>query len=136
MAIQSKTVVRKEIRDVADRAYSKRNALPSSSTVDSDDERKAYSPLFAEDNRQLIEVLLPMYRKMVSHFTENMMYCEPSTRTHHAALVRFVDIWDRFVGGTLPDKVRTELNHREKELYSFYDELTTQHDRLAKELGT
>lgn len=93
-----------------------------------------FEKVLEENNRQLIEDLLPLYRKMVDLFADNMWLAEPSTREHFGALVEFVEIWDRWLGGTLPKETVPLLGHSEKNLQPFYKDLATQLNRLSNEL--
>lgn len=86
------------------------------------------------DNQQFREQLLPMYRRMVEHFTQNMGLAEPETRRHYAVFVRFVEIWDRSEKGALPPEVIRELKHSEDECWPLYRNLAENVERLQKEL--
>src|ERR1700674_558617 len=43
----------------------------------------------------LREILMPLYREMVSVFRKKMWLAEPETRVYFTALVEFVDVWDK-----------------------------------------
>ena len=58
--------------------------------------------LIEEDARRLREELLPLYREMVDLFTRSMWLAEPSTRTQFALLVDHVEVFERFLAGTIP----------------------------------
>lgn len=87
-----------------------------------------------ENNRELIEGILPLYRQMVETFSANMGLAESSTREYFGALVEFIDIWDRWLKGTLAKEVLDELKHSEDKLGPFYRDLFDQLDRLQKQL--
>jgi hypothetical protein len=91
-----------------------------------------FDKLVDDDNRRLKEELLPLYRQMRDCFTTNLWLAEPSTREHYAALVEFVDVWDRFLSGTLPKGVVRRLNQQEPT--ALHEELERQLDRIRKEL--
>jgi hypothetical protein len=93
-----------------------------------------FEKVLQHDNRQLVEELIPLYRKMIDLFTNNMWLAEGSTRVHFGALVEFVEIWDRWLGGSLPKEAVPLLGHREEKLQQFYIDLVTQLDRLTGEL--
>lgn len=87
-----------------------------------------------ENNRQLIEETLPLYRQMVEHFTDNMWLAEPSTRAFFGALVEFVEMWDRWLAGTLPKEIVRLLVHSEQLLKALYEEVERQTARLRSML--
>lgn len=93
-----------------------------------------FEKVLEHNNRQLVEELLPLYRKMVDLFADNMWLAEPPTREHFGALVEFVEIWDRWLGGTLPKETVPLLGHSEENLQPFYKDLATQLNRLSNEL--
>lgn len=94
-----------------------------------------FDKLFNYSDEQLRDELIPHYRKMLEHFTQYMWLAEPSTLDHFSVLVDFVEIWNRFLAHTLPHEVLELIDHSEKDLYPFYDDLETQTKRLREELG-
>lgn len=93
-----------------------------------------WEQIIGEDNRQLVEELLPTYRQMVDLFATHMGLAEPSTRAHFGALVEFVEVWDRWIKKTIPPEVVEQLGHSEDNLSPFYQDLYDQLDRLSKAL--
>ena len=55
-----------------------------------------FSAVIDYENRQHAEVLMPLYRRMVKHFAENIGYSEASTLKHFPSLVEFVELWERW----------------------------------------
>jgi hypothetical protein len=94
-----------------------------------------FEKVLEHNNRQLIEELLPLYRKMIDIFAENMWLAEPSTREHFGALVEFVEIWDRWLNGTLPKEAIPFLGHAEEHLKPFYKDVVDQLNRLSEKLN-
>jgi hypothetical protein len=86
------------------------------------------------DNRQLAEDIMPAYRKMAELFRCKMHLAEFSTIRHFAAFVEFVEIWNRWLDKSIPREVLGELNHSEKNLYPFYEDLADTFARLQREL--
>jgi hypothetical protein len=86
-----------------------------------------------EDN-QLRNEIIPLYRKMVDVWVANMGQAEESTQKHFAALVDFVEIWNRYLNNSLPQAVVRELTHQESSLYPLYDDIEKQVMRLKQEL--
>jgi hypothetical protein len=93
-----------------------------------------WEKIIGEDNRQLVEELLPIYREMVDLLATRMGLAEPSTRAHFATLVEFVEVWDRWIKKTIPPEVVEQLGHSEDNLAPFYEDLYDQLDRLSKVL--
>jgi len=91
--------------------------------------------LIEEDARRLREELLPLYREMVDLFTRSMWLAEPSTRTQFALLVDHVEVFERFLAGTIPKGVAKYLDHREARLAPLYDDLQAHFDRLRGRSG-
>jgi hypothetical protein len=83
----------------------------------------------------LKEQIVPLYRKMLKHFTKHMWLSEASTRAYYNELCEFVEIWNRALDDSLPGRVRAKLQHDETKLYPFYDDLQKNFDRLTTELN-
>lgn len=94
-----------------------------------------FQKVIDENNRQLIEDILPMYRKMVKHFADNMSLSESSTRQHFGALVEFVEIWDRWLNKTIPGEAIPLLGHSEDNLKPFYQDLGDHMNSLGQGLN-
>jgi hypothetical protein len=81
------------------------------------------------------EILMPLYREMMSVFREKMWLGEPETRTHFAALVEFVDVWDKILDDRLPVSIAPAIGHTEENLRPFYRHLETTHDNLRASIA-
>ena len=96
----------------------------------------SFEKLTAYGNRQLVEEIIPSYRKMVELFTSKMHLAEPSTITYFPVLLEFVEIWNRWLNESLPGEVLGLLNHSEDTLFPLYDNLletfTRMHQGLAE----
>jgi hypothetical protein len=130
---------RSEVRLLVDRAASAawtelvaRRQAAGRGRVDDDDAR--FAPVIDYNNRQLADVLLPLYRRMVKHFAENIGYAEPSTLKHFPALVEFVEVWERWLDKSLPAEAAAKLQHDETKLFPLYREIAVQLDRLQAEV--
>ena len=95
-------------------------------------------PLFAkiidENNRQLAEEIIPAYRNMFELFVSKMHLIESSTRQHLTALTEFVEVWNRWLGGSIPAEVAQQLEHSEKKVYPLYENISENFERLQKQL--
>jgi hypothetical protein len=98
------------------------------------EEAAEFQKLLDYNNKQLKEELIPLYRKMLDHFTEHLHLCEKSTIVYYAHLVEFIEIWNRFLEGSIPRIVLQKREHSEAELQLFYKDLQDNFDRLSAEL--
>jgi molecular chaperone GrpE (heat shock protein) len=86
------------------------------------------------DEQQLRGELIPMYERMVQHFSSHLWLAEPSTRAFYGDLVEYVEIWNRFLKNTIPREVLKKIEHSEGKFNPFYDDLVTQMEKLQKAL--
>jgi superfamily I DNA/RNA helicase len=82
------------------------------------------------DNKTFESELLPSYKRMVSIFKDNLSLAEPDTRARYATLMEFIDVWERYLDGSLPHEVISRLGHSEENLQPFYKHLQEMHDKL------
>ena len=75
------------------------------------------------ENKQLVEKIIPAYRQMVNVFKENYWLAEEQTKTHFPTLVKFVEVWERYLSRTRPMDVIKEINVSENELMPFYKDI-------------
>ncbi len=99
-----------------------------------DTDGPAYDKLQDYNNRQLTDEIIPLYRKMLAIFTDCMWLAEPSTQRHYAALVEYVEIWNRFLDQSLPREVLQQIEHKEEALKPFYADLEQHFTSLSKRL--
>jgi hypothetical protein len=86
-------------------------------------------------NRQLAESTIPAYRMMIELFTANMPLAEAETIRHFPALLEFVELWNRWIDGSLPIEVLGQLNHSEEKLFPLYDDLAENFERMQRLLA-
>ena len=72
---------------------------------------------------------------MLKLFVDKMFLSEPSTRTHFTELVNFVEVWDRWLGKSLPAEVLKRLDYGERRLSLFYEDLEQHFERLRAQLA-
>ena len=136
--IRAKSELRVKLHGIADAAWRKRLESVRDDPQALQATEKARGPqfdkVFEYSDEQLRNELIPLYRKMLEHVTGHMWLGEPSTLEHLGTLVEFVEIWNRFLAKTLPHEVLESIDHSEKELYPFYEDLKTQTKRLRQEL--
>ena len=94
----------------------------------------AVSAMTDDESRILREVLMPLYRDMLSLFRDRMWLAEPETRKYFKDFLRFIDIWERWLRETITGEVIGRLGHGEEALFPFYAHLAKVHDRLQLEL--
>jgi len=99
---------------------------------------KARAPKFegvwAYSDEQLTGEIVPLYGKMLEHFTQHMWLAEPSSLNHFQALVEFVETLRRVEAKNLPHEVIDARQPGEKDLLPLYEDLESQAKRLRKEL--
>jgi hypothetical protein len=95
-----------------------------------------YEKLQQYSDDQLKSEIIPTYRKMLEHFMSNMGYAEESTIAHYPAFVEFVEIWNRFLGNSLPREVAEKLSQAEQTLYPLYDDIEKNARRLSAKLNS
>jgi hypothetical protein len=91
-----------------------------------------FKALIEHDNAQFNERLMPAYRKMVELFREKLWLAEDETREYYPMLVEFVDVWERWLSGSLPYKLIERTGHSETKLHPFYEHLEVQRARLRQ----
>jgi hypothetical protein len=57
------------------------------------------------------------------------------TRPYFGELLKFVDIWDRWLAKSIPVEVVQSLGHTEASLQPFYDHLESKHDELRDHMS-
>ena len=136
--IRSKSELRVRLHKIADAAYQKRIASVRDDPQALQAVEKArgaqFDKVFEYSDEQLRNELIPLYRKMLDHVTQYMWLAEPSTLDHFDVLVEFVEIWNRFLAKTLPHEVLESIDHSEKDLDPFYEDLEMQTKKLRQEL--
>ncbi len=136
--VLAKTETRAQISDAAGSAWRELMQDAGSDRRAKIDISREHSPDFEkiieENNRQLVEEIVPIYRQMVDHFSSHMWLADPSTRAYFGDLVFFVEIWDRWLKGTLPQPVVEKLGHSEEKLRPFYSDLAAKLEALRRKL--
>ena len=87
------------------------------------------------DNHQLREQLLPWYEEMLRVYREKMWLARPETRQQFEELVRFVDLWKRFLASAIEPGVLDEIEHGEERLKPLYDHIEEVHGNLVKDVA-
>lgn len=86
------------------------------------------------ENERFRKEILPLYDKMVFVFTENFWLANPSTQNWYADLSEYVDLWHRWLDELIAPEVMEELDHSEKKLEAFYDDLENQLENLRNKI--
>jgi hypothetical protein len=84
--------------------------------------------------REWIEDIVPLYRKMVDLFTDKIWLAEPSTRQHFKTLVEFVEIWNRYLGGGIAPEALRILGHDENKVKPLYQDVADHVESLTQTL--
>lgn len=93
-----------------------------------------FTEIIKYENRQLVEELIPAYKRMVAIFRDNLWLAGSDTRAHFGKLLEFVEIWERWLARSLPAEVLETLQHSETELQPLYEHLQQRHDELRSRL--
>lgn len=90
--------------------------------------------LLEHDAEHFVEELFPDYQNMLTIFRTNFWLADPETRTHFAVLFEFVEVWSRWLKGTLPSALVPIVGHSEEPLQPFYEHIRRKHDELQARL--
>lgn len=99
-----------------------------------DEEGEKITTQIEYENKQLVEKIIPAYRLMVNILKNNYWLAEEQTKDHFPTLVKFVEVWERYLSRTHPMDVIKEINVSENELMSFYKDVERIHCFLRKKL--
>lgn len=134
--ILARSELRVKIQQAADRLHIENlvEAGPQSLDAVADDYIPGLLKMVRDENDTFKNILMPRYREMVVTFREKMWLAEPETRAHFAALVEFVDVWDKILRDALPREVAPAIGHTEENLKPFYANIESVHDRLRASL--
>jgi hypothetical protein len=91
--------------------------------------------LMQHDADHFVEELFPDYQSMLRIFRDNLWLSEAETRSYFSALFEFVEIWNRWLKGTLPAEMVNIIGHSEEPLQPFYVHLRRKHDELQTRLS-
>ena len=95
-------------------------------------------PAFEEaqkySEREWIEEIVPLYRRMLDLFTDKMWLAEPSTRRHFGVLVEFVEIWNRYIAGGIANEAVPLLGHDEDKVKPLYEDVANHVEGLSEKL--
>ena len=139
--IQIRSELREKISGLADNKWrdlvkkaSKSNSPETKSKL-IDERKDKFDKLIEFNNCQLTESLLPQYHRMITIFRDNYYLAEYRTRDFLRFLLEFVNIWDRWLDKSIPIEVLEDLEHDEKKLKPFYDDIKKTHDELRTKLS-
>ena len=136
--IHSKSELRTKLHDASSKAWAKKltnvqDPISKAGVMGNDWPR--FAKVIEYSDEQLRKDLVPLYRAMLLHFRENLWLSERTTLAFFPALLEFVEIWNRFLSGTLPAEVLEFAKHEESALTPFYEDLLEQFDRLTRQLA-
>jgi len=86
------------------------------------------------ENKQLVEKIIPAYRQMVNILKNNYWLAEEQTKDHFPTLVKFVEVWERYLSRSHPMDVIKEINVSENELMPLYKDIELIHRSLRKKI--
>lgn len=132
--IRAKSDLRYEISKVSDSAWKELVARHPQPFEDHEKYFEPFKKSILYDNDQLRNELIPLYDRMASIFSENYWLAEPETRKWYSELSGFVDLWHRWLDGTIPPEVIEKMNHTEARLKPLYENLDVSLEKLQKAL--
>jgi len=133
--IKAKTNVREEIFKLSDPAWKKIVAEHSHPFLESDKYFEPFEKQILYENNQFRNELFTLYKKMFGIFSANISLAKSPTRKWYYELARFVEIWERWLADSIPIEVIKELNHNEKRLEPFYQDLKIDMENLRKNIS-
>jgi hypothetical protein len=132
--VRAKANLSAEISRAADTAWRQIADRAPRDWVDHEERFQPFKSLIDYGNRELREQVIPTYDKMEQIFSDNYWLAEPETRQWYPELIKFLDIWHRFLDRSIPVEVIEEVKHGEDRLLPFYDHLPKELDRLRNKL--
>ena len=137
MQIRAKGEVRVKVHDAARTAWEglfRGITDPAVKQRIENDRWPKFEALITYSDEQLRAELVPLYLGILELFTTNMQFAEDSTLEHFKVLVEFTELWKRHQQTPMPPEVISTLDHSEKKLYPFYEDLETQFRNLRAQL--
>jgi hypothetical protein len=137
--IHAKQVSLHKLTEASHATFNNLAALPSGASPDVhfkyvDGRVPDFAKMMDENNRQVSEEIIPLYRQMVEHFSTHIYLAEDSTRQHFDTLVEVAETLDRLARKTLPLEVAATLSQDPEKLKPFYQDLETQLAQLRRQL--
>jgi len=133
--IRAKSELRFEISKASNPAWRKICNEHPKPFIDHEKYFEPFKKSIMYNNKQLREELIPLYDEMVSIFTKNFWLANSATRKWYSELSRFVDLWHRWLGESIPVEVIQEMDHTGERLEPFYQDIENQLEELQKELS-
>lgn len=133
--ILAKSEVRVKVAKASNDAW--KEICDNNGTRDNFDYDEAYEPfkrIIEYDNSQFNVEILPKYQQMLKVFTDCIWLAEPETRKWYKDFLEFVEIWTRCIDDSLPGEVVEKLEHHEKNLKAFYEDLEYQVEKIRKKI--
>jgi len=93
-----------------------------------------YERLLETGDEEFLKEMLPLYNKMLDLFREKQLYINKSTNDHYYSLLEFVFIWNYYNKKVLPREVIKKLDHSEKPLEPFYDNINKTLESIQSKL--
>jgi hypothetical protein len=86
-------------------------------------------------NKQHQDEILPLYRRMLEHFTNNYWLAERETRIFYQDFLEFVEIWDMAEKDVLAFELRERIRPDMLRVTAFFDHLEEMISRLQRQLS-
>lgn len=138
--IKAKSELRLRLSSIAGEEWAKLFSTgkadnPETSKKIDHDRWPEYQRLIEQANEETGSEIIPAYKEMVDVFVAKLYLANEVTRSFFSVLVEHVAVLDMYFKSPLPREVARRLDHSEKKLDPFYEELEKQFVTLQKQLG-
>jgi hypothetical protein len=97
--------------------------------------REQFDQLAQHDAEHFVEELFPDYEKMLTVFRDNLWLADAETQSYFPDFFEFVEIWRKWLKGTLPTMMVPAYGHSEEPLQPFYEHLRRKLEELQTKLS-
>lgn len=130
--IKAKNLITVKVSKASSEAWRELCANSPRPMPNHDKEFEPYKKSIEYANKQLEQEILPLYNKMLSIFSEKYGLANSEIQKGYDEFCEFVEIWNRWITHSIAVDTIEKLDHREKKLFPFYDELEKQTNILRK----
>lgn len=130
--IKAKSELRLKISQFAGEQWPKRvHGVEPESLPQNQRERWPKFERIEYEKKRLRDETLPSFEEMITIFTSRIHLADASTRAYLAELIDFPEVWDRWLDESLPKEILARLDHSERRLFPFYEDLGKARSKIA-----
>ena len=134
MRIKAKSELRLRIAKLADQTWEEIEQIEKPFHDHKEHFFTSHQKQIEYDWQQFREELFPLYRKMLEIFTEKYWLADPDTRQYYQVYLEFVELWERCLSESIPEKVRRKIQYDQDKLNLFFDHIEERMEKLRREL--